>query len=356
MKLSLAMIVKNEEEKLARCLESIKEYVDEIIIVDTGSHDRTKEIAESFGAQIYDFEWCNDFSKARNFSIEKTTGDYVFVLDADNILLEFPKEKIMNYLKDKKVVGLAEIINNNTQNGQKTVHRSYACAIFSKEARYVRAIHEQIDSAYPRVRLPISIFHDGYENRDEAKFKRNIDILKKALEEDDDTYLMYKLAQEYKGLELMDEADKLFFKAYKMTERNKFFFPNLVVEYLKNLNDIKNYTKALELVKKEEKNFSDYPEFYFVCGDFYADLVLGNPKEYIGYFNKIKESYEKCISIGENPKYQGTIGMGSFLPLHNLGAFYEVTGNLEKAKDCYKAAKDMGYLPSEKRLLELNAV
>lgn len=73
-RLSLTMIVKNEEKHLARCLESVKDIVDEIIVADTGSGDRTREIAKSFGANVYDFKWINDFSAARNFAFEKSTG------------------------------------------------------------------------------------------------------------------------------------------------------------------------------------------------------------------------------------------------------------------------------------------
>lgn len=69
--LSLCMIVKDEEKTLARCLNSVKSFIDEIIIVDTGSKDKTKEIAKSFNAQIYDFKWISDFAAARNFSLAK---------------------------------------------------------------------------------------------------------------------------------------------------------------------------------------------------------------------------------------------------------------------------------------------
>jgi glycosyltransferase involved in cell wall biosynthesis len=356
MKLSLAMIVKNEEEKLARCLNSVKDYVDEIVIVDTGSTDKTKEIAQSFGAKIYDFEWCKDFSKARNFSIEKTTGDYVLVLDADYILLQFDKQSILQTMENRKVVGLAVIENQYMQNGQKMIHRSFNSTVFPREARYVGPIHEQIELSYPRIKLPISIFHDGYENRAEDKFKRNIEILENVLKTQSDPYLTYKLAQEYKGLEQLDKADRLFFDAYKKSDRTSTVFPNLVVDYLHNLLDMKKYREALELIKIEEKNFFDFPDFHFACGKFYMELVLSNPKEYIVYFPKIKESYEKCIAIGENHKYQGVDGMGSFLPMHNLAAFYEVTGDIESAKAYYKAAMDLGFTPSQKRLRELSAV
>ena len=81
--ISLCMIIKNEEAVLARCLNSILELMDEIIIVDTGSTDRTKEIAAKYTDKIYDFAWNSDFSAARNFSFSKATMDYIYVADAD---------------------------------------------------------------------------------------------------------------------------------------------------------------------------------------------------------------------------------------------------------------------------------
>lgn len=86
MNISLCMIVKNEEEVLARCLESVKLLVDEIIIVDTGSTDKTVEIARAFTEKIYDFPWVDDFAKARNFSFGQATGDYILWLDADDYI------------------------------------------------------------------------------------------------------------------------------------------------------------------------------------------------------------------------------------------------------------------------------
>ena len=80
------MIVKNEEKVLARCLESVKDIVDEIIIVDTGSNDKTKEIAYRYTQNVYDFEWAQDFSAARNYSFSKATKDYQMWLDADDII------------------------------------------------------------------------------------------------------------------------------------------------------------------------------------------------------------------------------------------------------------------------------
>ncbi|RDY25336.1 glycosyltransferase family 2 protein [Romboutsia weinsteinii] len=86
MEISLCMIAKNEEDVIARCISSIKDIVDEIIIVDTGSTDNTIEIAKNLGASVYEFEWIDDFSKARNYSFSKATKDYILWLDADDIL------------------------------------------------------------------------------------------------------------------------------------------------------------------------------------------------------------------------------------------------------------------------------
>lgn len=86
--ISLCMIVRNEEKSLHRCLSTIASLVDEIVIVDTGSTDKTKEIALSFGAVIYDFEWIDNFSAARNFAFSKATQEYILWLDADDYIKE----------------------------------------------------------------------------------------------------------------------------------------------------------------------------------------------------------------------------------------------------------------------------
>ena len=93
--ISLCMIVRNEEKVLGRCLACVQGFADEIIIVDTGSTDRTKEIAFSFTDKVYDFKWKDDFAAARNFAFSKGTGDYLFWLDADDVLLSSDRQKLL---------------------------------------------------------------------------------------------------------------------------------------------------------------------------------------------------------------------------------------------------------------------
>lgn len=94
------MIVKNEEQTLGNCLESVHGIVDEIIIVDTGSTDKTKQIARKYGAEIFDFKWIDDFSAARNFSFSKATCDYILWLDADDIITKPNQLLFMQYKKN----------------------------------------------------------------------------------------------------------------------------------------------------------------------------------------------------------------------------------------------------------------
>lgn len=98
--ISLCLIVKNEEETLARCLESVKSAMDEIIIVDTGSTDTTKDIALQFTPKVYDFAWIDDFGAARNFAFSQATQDYIMWLDADDVLLEDDLQKLLLLKKD----------------------------------------------------------------------------------------------------------------------------------------------------------------------------------------------------------------------------------------------------------------
>jgi len=91
------MIVKNEESLLGRCLDSIQPFVDEIIIVDTGSTDKTKQIAQKYTDKVYDFVWIDDFSKARNYSFSKATGDYIMWLDADDVVEKIELEKLLKF-------------------------------------------------------------------------------------------------------------------------------------------------------------------------------------------------------------------------------------------------------------------
>ena len=109
--LSLAMIVKNEEQYLAKCLMSVKPIANEMIVVDTGSNDRTKGIAKAFGAKVFDIEWTDDFSAARNVALSKASGDWIFVMDADEVISEQDYHFFFDLLRKTGVPRKAFLLN-----------------------------------------------------------------------------------------------------------------------------------------------------------------------------------------------------------------------------------------------------
>lgn len=142
------MIVKNESTVLARCLDSIKDLVDEMIIVDTGSTDNTKKIAASYTDQIYDYEWCDDFAAARNFSFSKATMEYIYIADADEMLDE--KNRIQFMLLKNALLPEVEIVqmlyrtvNDNTVLNCQEEHRP---KLFRRlrEFTWIDPIHEVV--------------------------------------------------------------------------------------------------------------------------------------------------------------------------------------------------------------------
>ena len=144
--ISLCMIVKNEEKNLPRCLDSVKGVVDEMIIVDTGSSDKTKEIALSYGAKVYDFEWINDFAAARNYGIDRANGQWIFVIDADEELDSEWRDKIREKLLNTDADAFRGINRNFFVNRMQNILDLPRTYIFRNDPRYryQQAYHESI--------------------------------------------------------------------------------------------------------------------------------------------------------------------------------------------------------------------
>jgi len=146
MKISLCTIAKNESNSLQNCLKSVQNVVDEIIVLDTGSTDKTPEIAQEFGAKVYHFQWCNDFSVARNEALKYVQGDWVLVLDADEAL----KPEIVTQLKQVIQQPNLLVVNLIRQEiGAKQAPYSLVSRLFRKhsEVYFSRPYHAMIDDS-----------------------------------------------------------------------------------------------------------------------------------------------------------------------------------------------------------------
>ena len=221
MKLTIGMIVKNEEKWLDKCLSAIKPILDnvdsELIITDTGSTDRTVEIARKYTDKVLHFDWINDFSAARNFGLEKAQGEWFMMLDADDIFRSC--DHIIDFFNsgDYKKYNAATYISRNlfkTDNGD-----SYGDLLAPRmvriqpNTRYENAIHESLNTFQPPYKnLQDIADHYGYYYETEEdkykKFKRNTELLLKRFETEKETapMLYVQLYEAFMGIEDLDKA------------------------------------------------------------------------------------------------------------------------------------------------------
>ena len=183
--ISLCMIVKNEEAVLARCLDSIADLMDEIIIVDTGSTDRTKEIAAKYTSKIYDYKWTNDFSAARNYSFSKATMEYIYAADADEVLDETNRERFLRLksalLPEIELVQM-KYVTQSDFNTVLNAEKEYRPKLFKRLRTFT-----WIDPIHETVRLTPVIFDSDVEILhlpQSLHSKRDFSIFIKAFEHD----------------------------------------------------------------------------------------------------------------------------------------------------------------------------
>ena len=208
--ISLCMIVKNEEDVIGRCLESVKDIADDIIIVDTCSTYRTKEIVSQYTDKIFDFEWIDDFSKARNFSFSKATKDYILWLDADDVILEKDYQKFMELKKNIDINVDIYMMKYNyitDKEGNPTLVQNRA-RLLKREKNY-----QWVEN------VEIAITHKKEKIKDS---NRNIRILKKMIENGEklDTRQEYCFPRELFGLQRYEEAKEEYKRFISKYETN----------------------------------------------------------------------------------------------------------------------------------------
>lgn len=363
MKINLVMIVKNEEASLERCLSGAAGLTDEIIIVDTGSQDRTKEIAEFMGAAVFDYVWNDDFSAARNFALEQSDADWNLVLDGDEYLHPIGREEleaaIHRYGQKNGSKWMGAIIRYDTYQDEGEISASTALIprLLPRGVRYTGPIHEQPDSDFPVFRLPLQADHDGYLRAD--KGERNLPYLEKAAKRwPEDMYYRFQLASTLRNLKRLRESLRWFRNFYRGTCGNEGYRTDGVLLYLYTLLDLGTpdcLSEALNVIEIEKPLLGGRADFCFLSGIFYMKLVLSDVKRYISYLPEIEACYLKCLQIGEHPEEGGVIGAGSFKAAYNLGLWYEVSGNVEKAVHYYRLAAEAGYEPAGARLESLQS-
>lgn len=281
--LSLCMIMKNEERWIAQCLESVQGLVDEIIIVDTGSTDRSMDIAKSYGAKVYEHPWEDDFSKSRNRSIDYATGDWILVLDADEVIAQSDKDKIIdlithpkaplnfliqtNYLECSETYGwMASTLKIPEAKGYPGYVESNLVRLFKKDAaRFQGVVHEHaepVDGTKTLFWSDIRVHHYGkYSQEDVLKRKNDLyfRLGQKKLETNStNAQPYYELGAQYIELGKLDEAKEILLKGEKIAPNLssiQLILAHVEMKQKDISSAIKRFLKVLEM---EPQNMSPY--------------------------------------------------------------------------------------------------
>lgn len=344
MKLSLCMIVKNEEKFIKMCLDNVLPIVDEAIIVDTGSKDSTKDIIKSYGnrVKLIEAEWENDFSKARNISIENAKGDWILVLDADEKIVVSNVNELRTLIEASKYEALKIPFYNLIGDYNLLFSNVYPKIFRNKGYRYNGEIHEQIKDLPLDMTAEVNetlckIIHFGYldsEYKAKDKQNRNLDILFKQLNNDENNpFIYYNLGVTYMSKGDYKTAIDYFFKCNEKLERKfpdskTLYESDIIARVAQCLIEIKDYENCIILLNDviKDEHFRDFVDLYY----FY-----GNALDKLNRFEEALNMYKKCIEVGNTTKYISVSGIGSFYPKFRIAEIYEKQGKIMDAAMLY---------------------
>lgn len=327
--ISLCMIVKNEEKVLERCLNGLKDIVDEIIIVDTGSTDRTKEIAAHYTKDIYDFQWIDDFSAARNFSFSKATKDYIYVADADEII---DKENQEQFLKLKQIllpeIDIVQMLYCNQLEFGTTYNfdEEYRPKLYKRLRPFVweEPIHEAVRLEPIIFDSDIRIEHKPLNSHADRDFSLYLNLMNKG------KYISKKLHTMY--------AKELYIAGEKKDFVNAIpLFEQTMVENNRSLDEVKEaacvLARAYRLTGMEREFFKNT-----------LKEVASNPSSEICYelgeFYLSQKDYKEAVLWYYNAVYETSsilnIHCGGDFALERLALCYEKLGDFIQAEEFLK--------------------
>jgi glycosyltransferase involved in cell wall biosynthesis len=340
MRLALVMIVRDEARCLGRCLSSARAYVDEMIVVDTGSTDATLEIAAAAGARIGRFAWCDDFAAARNASLDLSEADWNLVLDADTWIVGGEDLRKGPLLAGAPFLGLVRTEHQIEVGGGIETSSGLEARLLPRGVRYVGRIHEQPQSALPRRILDLALRHDGYlAAQRRRKGERNQSLLIAALKAaPEDAYLWYKLGVEHDVAARYDEALIAFTEALRLADGEAPWRHSLVVRALNTMTQGGALDQGLALAAAEEARFAASPDFHFAVGALFLECAARDEANALGRWLPFAETrWLRCLELGEAPLLDGAVrGRGGHMAAHNLAALYGTFGPPHRAAE-YKA-------------------
>lgn len=276
-KVSVALIVRNEAENIATCLNSVRAHVDEIVVVDTGSTDDTKQIVRQFTDRIFDFVWCDDFGKARQYAFDQATGNWVFWMDADDILVggEHLREEIASAPPETTSMLWKYIY---VSNGVPTLeHWRERCVRNDGSYRWTGRVHETLETEQRDVRFYSQrVFLEHHQKHLATRSRRNLNILEAEFAELGDQvsprtlFYLGNEYMEYAEWEKAVESYRLYLQ--KGTWQDERYFA--AIRLGRSLRNLKRYDKALDAYLSALKERPEFPHAYFGLAEVYYYLQM----------------------------------------------------------------------------------
>ncbi|MDT8717983.1 glycosyltransferase [Clostridium sp. 19966] len=348
-KLSVCMMVKNEEAYLPTCLKSIEGLWDELIIVDTGSTDNTIDICKSFGAEVHIFPWINNFSAARNESLKYATKDWILVMDADDEIFPEDKKNLIEFLSsDLREDGIyffqtLSYTGDYVDENNITINLNPRLFKNHRGIHYEGEIHNQI--VYPNneasfIYDKVKIHHYGYLNKaiyEKNKRERNMAILKEQIKKYPEYgFAYFNLGNEYSALSNPEKALECYYKSYEYFEASRGYSSILLIKLVHSNYLLKNYEEALKFISIGLSYFPKCTDLYYFKAVIFKEL--NKPTCEI-------EALKKCIELGEAPPEQRFLyGTGDFRALYELANVYFELNDYENSYKYYieamKSKKD----------------
>ena len=332
MPISVCIIAKNEEKYIEECLKKLQPYGFEIVVTDTGSTDRTKEIAEKYADKVIDFEWINDFSAAKNFCASHASNNWILSLDCDEYM-ESVDLRILRVLLQQKPKQVGVIRMKNIQlreNGELGYSVDNLPRLYNRNYYiFEKPIHEQLvpkkndSEILEGFLMPMEVIHHGYAIDGEAMVKkqeRNLEILYEGIkQEPENPYFYFQAGCSLQVLKRYDEAAQMYEKGISLNpDPARTYVVEMVMSLANVYVELERVEDAMALM---EQNAATFPTANYCFT--YANILLENDQPLKAVVNYLKATMMKDSNM---------LGERLLTCYERIIAIYQQTGNEDMAK------------------------